>query len=116
MLIPKLLATSKTSMAIKILSLTIILSLRKCELYRIWVLMVIALRLIITEFHCINVIEPLLLPLHEKTSEEVSLTAKIECNNYYSIIIHKNGELLDSKAYSLKYSILRAPNLPVTHT
>jgi len=52
----------------------------------------------------------------KKRVEEVSLTAKIECNNYYSIIIHKNGELLVSKACSLKYYILSAPNLPVPHT
>ena len=52
----------------------------------------------------------------KKRVEEVSLTAKIECNNYYSIIIHENGKLLVSKDYSLKYSILSAPNLPVTHT
>jgi hypothetical protein len=42
--------------------------------------------------------------------------SKIECNNYYSVIIHKYGEFFVCKDYSLKYYILSAPNLPVTHT
>ncbi len=54
--------------------------------------------------------------LRKITSPFLHCCSKIECNNYYSIIIHKNGEFLVCTAYSLKYYILSEPNLPVTHT